>query len=240
MSCIKKYVNQHIPKQHIFEILYWLSAKYKVKILCKIAWVSLSWYYKHQTKVLTTQTKADKEKQDVERIKSLCLKHRQKYGYRRITMELRNKWMIINHKKVLRIMKVHDVLSKIRKKNPYKQIAKATQEHNTVKNKLNREFSWDKPYKKIWTDITYIKFKWRWTYLSVVKDMVTWEVLSEELSDNLWLWIIDRTMENLRRKYGKGELKYALFHSDQWFHYTHPMFWKHVERLWCIQSMSRR
>ncbi len=229
-----------IPKQAIFDIIYKLDSKYNIKVLCRIAWVSLSWYYKHKTKILGIQTKSDKEKEDVETIKWLCLKHKQKYGYRRITMELKVGWRTMNHKKVLRIMRKYNLLAKLRRKNPYKQIMRATQEHRTAKNKLNREFDWDTPYKKVWTDITYIRFRWEWVYLSVVKDMVTWEILSEILSDNLWLWMVARTMEKLEVKYKKGELKYALFHSDQWFHYTHPMFWKYIKSLWCIQSMSRR
>jgi hypothetical protein len=48
--------------------------------------------------------------------------------------------LTMNHKKVLRLMKKYDLLSIIRKKNPYAQIQKATQEHRTCKNILNREF----------------------------------------------------------------------------------------------------
>jgi hypothetical protein len=58
-----------------------------------------------------------------------------------ITMLLKSKYKIIfNHKKVLRLMKKYDLLSVIRKKNPYAQIQKATKEHRTCKNILNREF----------------------------------------------------------------------------------------------------
>lgn len=39
-------------------------------------------------------------------------------------------------------MKSYDLLSDIRKKDPYSQIRKATQEHHTSKNILNREFRW--------------------------------------------------------------------------------------------------
>jgi hypothetical protein len=46
----------------------------------------------------------------------------------------------MNHKKVLRLMNKYKLLSIIRKKNPYAKIRKATQEHNTAKNILNREF----------------------------------------------------------------------------------------------------
>lgn len=189
---------------------------------------------------MSEQTKENKEKQDLEIIKSLCVESKQKYWYRMITMLLKNEWVVINHKKVLRLMKKYGLLAKIRRINPYKQIMKATQEHKTVGNILNREFRWNFPYNKIWTDITYIKFKWKWTYLSIVKDMVTSEVLCEAIASNLWLWVVHNTLDKLKDKYRNWELKWALFHSDQWFHYTHPSFWENLKELWCIQSMSRK
>lgn len=165
---------------------------------------------------------------------------KQKYWYRMISMLLKRKWVIMNHKKVLRIMKKYGFLAKIRRQNPYKQIMKATQEHRTVENKLNREFTWKAPYYKLWTDITYIRFKWKWTYLSIVKDMITSEILWEDIADNLWLWVVYNTLNNLKKKYVNWELSWALFHSDQWFHYTHPNYWEDLKGLWCIQSMSRK
>jgi len=55
-------------------------------------------------------------------------------------MEIQRKTISMNHKKVLRIMNKYELLAKIRRKNPYSQIRKATQEHGTGKNVLNREF----------------------------------------------------------------------------------------------------
>jgi hypothetical protein len=46
----------------------------------------------------------------------------------------------MNHKKVLRLMNKYELLSVIRKKDPYAKIRKATQEHNTAKNILKRDF----------------------------------------------------------------------------------------------------
>lgn len=153
-----------------------------------------------------------------------------------ITMKLKQKWIHFNHKKVLRIMKKYELLSIIRKKNPYSKMMKATQEHNTAKNILNREFSWIEPLKKLWTDISYIKFKWKWIYLSIIKDMVSWEILSNQISDNLGFWLVHDSLSDLENI----KLNWALIHSDQWFHYTHPSFKIWVEKLWCIQSMSRK
>lgn len=214
--------------------------RYEVKMLCEIAWVSVAGYYKNRKMITMKQTKEDKEKPDIKQINELCMKSKQIKWYRRITMLLKDSWIIMNHKKVLRIMRKYNLLAKIRKQNPYKQIMKATQEHRTAENKLNREFKWDTPYSKLWTDITYIKFKWKFTYTSILKDMITWEILSEAVSDNLGLGIMYNTLGSLKEKYKKWELRWALFHSDQWFHYTHPTFWEKLEELWCIQSMSRK
>ena len=169
-------------------------------------------------------------------IKSLVLKYKMKYWYRMITMKLKQKWIIMNHKKVLRLMNKYELLSVIRKKNPYAKIRKATQEHNTAKNILNREFAWLKVLKQIWTDISYIKFKGKWIYLSIMKDMATWEILSNQISASLALWFVHDTLKDLE----KYNLEWALIHSDQWFHYTHPSFKEWVEGLGCIQSMSRK
>ena len=159
-----------------------------------------------------------------------------KYWYRLITMKLRQKWIIFNHKKVLRLMNKYDLLSVIRKEKPYAKIKKANQEHNTVKNILNRRFGWLKAFTKIWTDISYIKFKNKWIYLSIMKDITSWEILSNQISDNLELWFVQASLKDLE----KYNLKWALIHSDQWFHYTHPSFQEWVEKIDCIQSMSRR
>lgn len=138
-------------------------------------------------------------------------------------------------------MNKYDLLSIIRKKDPYSKIRKATQEHSIAKNLLNREFRWISPFSKLWTDITYIRFKWKWTYLSIVKDIITWEILAKRLSDNLWLSVVWNTLKELETKYAKTKvLKWALIHSDQGFHYTHPNFKIWVKKLWLIQSMSRK
>ncbi len=56
-------------------------------------------------------------------------------------MTLKNEFNIIyNLKRIRRIMRKYNIVCNIRKANPYKSMAKATKEHTTLKNKLNREF----------------------------------------------------------------------------------------------------
>jgi transposase InsO family protein len=133
-------------------------------------------------------------------------------------------------------MKKWNMLSIIRKKDPYSKMRKATQEHSIVQNILKREFQWFLPFKKLWTDISYLKYKGKWIYLSVIKDMVSWEVLSNQIADNLELTLVQDSLKDLEHLH----LEWAIIHSDQWFHYTHPSFSLWIKRIGCIQSMSRR
>jgi transposase InsO family protein len=108
-----------------------------------------------------------------------------------------------------------------------------------MNNILNRQFRWITPLNKLWTDITYIKFQWKWVYLSIIKDIITGEILVSKISNNLWISIVQNTIKELETKYNNS-LKWVILHSDQWFHYTHPEYSKKLKELWIIQSMSRR
>ena len=226
-----------IPKSKIFNLIFKFNNKYKINILCIIFWVSISWYYKHRKLILTNQIKENREKDDVNKIKNIVIKYHKKCWYRVITMKLFEKWIIMNHKKTLRLMKKYDLLSIIRKKNPYKHIMKATQEHRTCNNILDRKFRWLDVLKKLWTDISYLYYNWTKAYISILKDMVTWEVISHKVSSNLWLWFVINTIKQAKYNFN---LKWSIIHSDQWFHYTNPIYISLLKKNWIIQSMSRK
>lgn len=143
---------------------------------------------------------------------------------------------VINHKKVLRLMKKYKLLSKVRKRNPYKNIQKATQGHRNLKNILNREFRWMQAFSKLWTDISYLYYNWNRAYISILKDMVTWEIVSHKVSNNLWLDFVLDTIRNTN----KLDLIWSIIQSDQWFHYTNPLYQNLLKDMWIIQSMSRK
>ena len=231
-----------ITKSDKFSIILTLSNKYNLYNLCYLAWVSMSWFYVYKNRVKNNLTQENKEKNDYEIIKKIVLIWKRRYWYRTLTMHLYRKWNKMNHKKVHRIMKKYNLLSKVRQKNPYKNILKATKEYSTTKNILNREFKWLEPFKKLWTDISYIKYNWKHLYLSIIKDMVSWEILSSYIWTNLWIEIVEKTINKLYDYKEKINIdfEWSIIHSDQWFHYTHPIFSWGIKQLWFTQSMSRR
>ncbi len=153
-------------------------------------------------------------------------------------MRLKASYVIMNHKKIRRIMNKYGLITQVRRKNPYKMIMKKTQEHRTCDNILNREFEQVVPRKVFCTDITYLYYGLgRRAYLSVIKDIASGEVPVWETSTNLELDFVLKTVDGLDcQSLAPG----AMIHSDQGFHYTSPLYRQRVRRLNLIQSMSRK
>lgn len=88
-----------------------------------------------------------------EKIKNICLQHKLRYGYRRVTATLRKIGLCVNYKKVLRIMRQNQILSKVcRKKKKYISGAEPV----VVPHRLERQFNTSKPNEKWFTDVTYL------------------------------------------------------------------------------------
>jgi transposase InsO family protein len=208
-----------------------------LKLLCSIAGVSKSGYYKWLEH-------ADEEESDYEDyilIKEIFTKGKGKYGWRTIQMKLESeKGVIMNHKKIQRIKIKYQLFTKIRKINPYKAIMKKTMEHRVFENVLNREFKQSTPYKVFGTDITYIPFNHRMAYLSIIKDFASGEIIAWNMSQHLDMSIVMDTIEDMLRNPSVPMLSDALIHSDQGFHYTSPQYIHTIQKLDMVQSMSRK
>lgn len=197
--------------------------------------MSKSGYYKW----LARKDLPAKDHADFLLIKQVFEKGKKKLGWRQIQMRLKNEHKVtMNHKKIRRIMASYGLHCQVRKRNPYKMIMKKTQEHRTFENILNRQFKQDTPRKALCTDITYLYYgKGLRAYLSVIKDIATGEALSWEVSRNIGLEFVIKTITRL----GGAEFpEGALIHSDQGFHYTAPAYIEKVKQLGITQSMSRK
>lgn len=207
----------------------------KLSMLCGIAGVSRSGYYKW-----LNNSNRNKDKRDYLIIKEIFKKGKRKLGWRSIKMSLKSDYgIIMNHKKIKRIMRKYGLYTKIRRRNPYKMIMKKTQEHRTFDNILNRNFKQDIPGKVLCTDITYMHYnQGRKAYLSVIKDIASKEIVSWQLSGNLTMKFVLDSVDDLKSV--KILNSKTIIHSDQGFHYTNPEFIKKVKALKLIQSMSRK
>ena len=207
-----------------------------VGTLCKIARVSRSGYYQW----LKHCDEPEKDHDDYLLVKETFEAGKKKFGFRSIRMELEKKDIIMNHKKINRIMNKYGLICKIRRRNPYKDIMKKSLEHRTFENKLDRNFNQTIPFRIFCTDITYIPLNYRFAYLSVIKDIASGEIVAWHLSLRLEMELVINTLDNLKQNENVTQLKDVLIHSDQGFHYTNPLYIGLVKEFEMVQSMSRK
>ncbi len=199
-----------------------------MSVLCQLARVSRCGYYKW----LREADKPDRDYQDYLKIRRIFDQGKGRYGWRSLKMRLPE----MNHKKIQRIMRKYDLVVKIRRRNPYKQIMKKSLEHRVFPNRLQREFHQIVPDKVFCTDITYLRFLGKYVYLSVVKDIATGEVIAWYLSVSLEMTLVTETLKAIKSKHCEN----VLIHSDQGFHYTNPTYIEIVKGLRMVPSMSSK
>lgn len=150
--------------------------------------------------------------------------------------------VLMNHKKITRLMKKFNLFCPIRKANPARRMAKALKTSNYADNILKRHFDEYGPGYVLETDITYLFYgqKRSKAYLSVVKDGFTKQILSYVLSSSLEEDFVLETINQLFGNHKHNIHTDALIHSDQGAHYTSVMFIDLLKDLEIRQSMSRR
>ena len=242
----RQVINKKLSPSKIFKIIQNLIKDFNLnkltRYLCKIANVSTSGYYKFLNNFKTRDMKEYSDLKSKEIILKAFNYRGYKKGSRSIKMILKNKFNIVmNRKKIQRIMRKYNIICPIRKANPYKRIAKATKAHRVVPNKLNRAFKQNIPGKIMLTDITYMPYgNNKMAYLSTIKDSSTNEILAYKLSNSLAIDIVIETIDKLIKLKPFRLHKDAFVHSDQGFHYTSPIFQRLLKENNLGQSMSRR
>ena len=229
-----------------FEIIHETISKanntLSVKMLCEIAGVSRSGYYNW---VHSADKRTEKELQDRADFE-LILEAYSFRGYDKgaqgIYMRLlhMDSPIVMNVKKIRRLMKKYGLICNVRKANPYRRMAKAIKTNNIADNLVKREFEKYGPRKILLTDITYIPFNGRFCYLSTIMDAFTKQILSYVLSESLEVDFVLETVNLMIEKHGVSLTTETIIHSDQGCHYTSCSFIQLVKDKGLRQSMSRR
>ena len=177
--------------------------------------------------------KYENEKQDILEIYNA---NKGRYGYRRIYAVLRAKGYIINHKTVLKLMKLLNLRGKQSKNGKYHSYKGTV--GKVADNLLSRDFHADKPFEKLTTDVTEFKIGDEKVYLSPVLDMFNREIISYSISTSPNLWQIREMLDGLFAKLPPDAR--PLFHSDQGWQYQHAEYQRLLAEHNITQSMSRK
>lgn len=170
-----------------------------------------SLYYKSRVKS-PERMKTEADLRD--RIEAICLEF-PRYGYRRVTYQLRHEGWNVNHKKVLRLMRESDLLCRVKRK----WVKTTDSSHsfprypNLIKGMVISRLN------QVWlADITYIRIRRGFVYLAAVLDAFSRRVIGYAVSANLdtVLTLKALRMAIAERRPGPG----VVHHSDQGVQYA--------------------
>lgn len=229
-----------------FEIIHDVVSKennlLNISMLCEIAGVSRSGYYRWVNAAKHREEQELKDRADFELILR-AYKHRgYNKGAKGIYMNLihQDEPIVMNLKKIRRLMKKYNLVCPIRKANPYRRMAKALKTSNVAENLVNREFTAHGPRMILLTDITYIPYNGVHCYLSTILDAYTKQILAYVLSESLEVDFVLETVNQLIEKHKVNITAETIIHSDQGCHYTSCSFIQLLKDKELRQSMSRR
>ena len=208
--------------------------------MCELAEVSRSGYYEWIAAAPVREQKEVQDKADFETILEAYKYRGYAKGARGIYMRLLHMNVLMNLKKIRRLMNKYDLKCPYRGPNPYRQMAKALKTNTVFPNRINREFLAGGVRKVLLTDITYIFYDNGVCYLSTILDAFTREILAYELSKSLEVAFVLKTVSELVKKHGCTLDDTTIVHSDQGCHYTSKAFIKALQDNNFVQSMSRK
>jgi transposase InsO family protein len=218
------------------------KSRLKVSRLCQIAGVSRSGYYGYVRSLVILSEREEQDRRDFERILEAYRYRNRHKGAKELYMMLAGHFgILMNLKKIRRLMKKYGLFCPIRKANPYRRMIRAIQTNSIHDNLLNRDFKQKIPRKVFLTDITYLYYPHgEKAFLSTIFDAATHEIVSHKTSRTIDLPFVLDSVHILCDVTNEEFAEGAMIHSDQGCHYTSSRFQNLVKEKNLLQSMSRR
>jgi transposase InsO family protein len=149
-----------------------------IERMCQIGQVSRASLYRSLKEAMPV----DEDMEVRSAIQKIVLEHRRRYGYRRVTAELRRRGMLVNHKRVARIMREDNLLAM-----PSRAFVVTTDSDHKLEVYLNLASRMTLTgINQLWVgDITYIRLRSEFVYLAVILDGYSRKVVG---------WALERTL----------------------------------------------
>ncbi|MFZ0288678.1 MAG: IS3 family transposase, partial [Candidatus Sulfotelmatobacter sp.] len=207
-----------------------LQGSLSIERMCQLAGVSRAGFYRSLQE--RSPIEEDMEVRSV--IQQIAIEHRRRYGYRRISAELRRRGMLVNHKRVLRIIREDNLLAV--QPRAFVVTTDSDHEFEVYLNLASRMKLTG--MNQLWiADITYIRLKQEFVYLAVILDAFSRKVVG---------WALDRTLASrlpiaalegaiAQRQPPPG----LVHHSDRGVQYASGDYVKILRKQQIIPSMSR-
>ncbi len=207
-----------------------LQGSLSIERMCQLAGVSRAGFYRSLQE--RAPVEEDMEVRSV--IQQISVEHRRRYGYRRISAELRRRGMLVNHKRVLRIIREDNLLAV--QPRAFVMTTDSDHEFEVYLNLASRMKLTG--VNQLWVaDITYIRLKKEFVYLAVILDAFSRKVvgwaLDRTLASRLPIAALDQAIAERQSPPG------LVHHSDRGVQYASEDYVRVLRKHQMIPSMSR-
>ena len=207
-----------------------LQGNLSIERMCQLAQVSRAGFYRTYNELEPEQEELDLRSL----IQTIFLEHRKRYGYRRITKELRRRGLVVNRKRVQRLMQSDNLLGL----QPKAFVTTTNSRHQCeVSLNLARRLQLT-GINQLWVaDITYLRLGREFVYLAVILDaysrtVVGWEV-ARQMTTALTRTALERALA--ARQPAPG----LVHHSDRGIQYASAEYARLLAQHQIVPSMSR-
>lgn len=193
--------------------------KYSIRRMCKMLEVGEMTYRRWKKGILPErQIRINLLK---EAVQSIFFEYKQRHGAYKITLELQNRGYQISRAKVSRYLNQLDLRCK--RKRKFKITTKSFHNNFVSPNVLNREFNVEGPAKVWASDITYIKIKEGFIYLTIILDLfdrkiIGWSLSNGMSSEKTTIPAFEMAVNN------RKIIDELIFHSDRGVQYANKSF----------------
>ena len=201
-----------------------------IERMCYLAQVSRAGFYRS----LAKQLPAEEDLEVRAAIQEIAIKHGRRYGYRRITAELRRQGMQVNRKRVARIMRDDNLLAI----QPRAFVVTTDSRHElqvylNLAGRMNLS-----GVNQLWVaDITYIRLQREFVYLAVILDAFSRKVVGWALG---WTLQASLTIAALEKAVAERRPPPGLVHhSDRGVQYAARGYVAILRKYQMLPSMSR-
>ena len=207
-----------------------LQGNLSVERMCQLAQVSRASFYRS----LRQQAPAVEEMELRAAMQQIFLEHRRRYGYRRIAKALRRQGLLVNRKRIQRLMQTDNLLAVQRR--AFVVTTNSNHDFEVYLNLASRvKLS---GVNQLWVaDITYIRLQKEFVYLAVILDAYSRKVVGWALDKTLAASLPKAALEMAiaARRPGPG----LVHHSDRGVQYASSEYIRVLEQHGIIPSMSR-
>jgi putative transposase len=207
-----------------------MQGNLSIERMCHLAEVSRAGFYRS----LNEKCPVEEDMEVRSAIQQIAVEHRRRYGYRRVTAALRQRGMLVNHKRVARMMREDNLLAV----QPRAFVVTTESDHDLeVYVNLARRMKLT-GINQLWVaDITYIRLKAEFVYLAVILDafsrkVIGWE-LDRTLAARLPLAALEKAIADRNPPPG------LVHHSDRGVQYASGDYVRVLVKHQIIPSMSR-